>query len=174
VTVIAVDGLYLRQPIPYRGFELAPGNRLDLDIAFGTTAVSRTLPVIDRFYPPSPNPLGEIVVDGESVSAPARFASPAAGLVPAWREALALPVTKQFRLNARRGGEYWIEGTINGEAFHHAGAAGGEAGGQAGRQHVHGAAPPALVMRRGAFQHLQFVNESYRLHPIHLHGMFFR
>jgi FtsP/CotA-like multicopper oxidase with cupredoxin domain len=29
-------------------------------------------------------------------------------------------------------------------------------------------------MRRGTFQRLQFTNESYRLHPIHMHGMFFR
>jgi FtsP/CotA-like multicopper oxidase with cupredoxin domain len=34
--------------------------------------------------------------------------------------------------------------------------------------------PPALTMRQGSFHRLQFVNESYRLHPIHLHGMFFR
>ena len=33
------------------------------------------------------------------------------------REGLALPVTKQFRLNARRGGEYGIEWTINEQAF---------------------------------------------------------
>ena len=32
--IIAVDGLYLRAPIPARGFELAPGNRLDLDVTF--------------------------------------------------------------------------------------------------------------------------------------------
>jgi FtsP/CotA-like multicopper oxidase with cupredoxin domain len=33
VAVIAVDGLYLRQPIRYDGFEIAPGNRLDLDVS---------------------------------------------------------------------------------------------------------------------------------------------
>ena len=79
--------------------------------------------------------------------------------MPVWREALAaVPVTKQFRLNARRGGEYGIEWTINEQAF-------------AGHAH---AGPPALSMRQGTFNRLQFVNESYRLHPIHMHGMFFR
>jgi FtsP/CotA-like multicopper oxidase with cupredoxin domain len=29
--VIAVDGLYLPSPVPANGFELAPGNRLDID-----------------------------------------------------------------------------------------------------------------------------------------------
>src|SRR5581483_11410450 len=49
VQIIAVDGLYLRQPIPYRGFELAPGNRLDLDITL-PAGWSGVVPVIDRFY----------------------------------------------------------------------------------------------------------------------------
>ena len=60
VRIIAVDGLYLREAIPYRGFELAPGNRLDLDIRFGAVA-SGIQPVVDRFYEPRPNPLADIV-----------------------------------------------------------------------------------------------------------------
>ena len=52
--------------------------------------------------------------------------------------------TKQFLLNARRGGEHGIEWTINDAAF-------------AGHDH---AAPPALTMRAGTFQHLQFTNLS--------------
>jgi len=157
VKIIAVDGLYLRQPIAYNGFELAPGNRLDLDITFAA-ASSGLLPVVDRFYARQPNPLAEIVVDGIAPAAMARFASPARAHVPAWHEALAQPVTKQFRLDARRGGEHGIEWTINEQAF-------------AGHAHE---APPALTMKQGTFQRLQFTNRSYRLHPIHLHGMFFR
>jgi FtsP/CotA-like multicopper oxidase with cupredoxin domain len=156
VSIIAVDGLYLREAIPYRGFELAPGNRLDLDIRFGA-ATSGISPVVDQFYDRMPNHLADIVVDGIAPS-PRQFPSPAHARVPAWRDALALPVTKQFRLNARRGGEHGIEWTINEQAF-------------AGHHH---AAPPALTMQAGSFQRLQFTNQSYRLHPIHLHGMFFR
>jgi FtsP/CotA-like multicopper oxidase with cupredoxin domain len=155
--IIAVDGLYLRQPIPYAGFEIAPGNRVDLDITFAAAA-SGVQAVVDRFYPQRPNPLAEIVVDGIAPSPPGPFPSPAHAHVPAWREALAQPVTRQFRLNARRGGEYGIEWTINEQAF---------------PGHAHDS-PPALTMRRGTFQRLQFTNESYRLHPMHLHGMFFR
>jgi FtsP/CotA-like multicopper oxidase with cupredoxin domain len=156
VKIIAVDGLYLRAPIPYRGFELSPGNRLDLDVT-APPAANGVFSVVDRFYPSQPNPLADIVVDG--LPAPDRpFASPAHAHVPAWREALAVPVTKQFRVNARRGGEHGIEWTFNDQAF-------------AGHAH---AGPPALTMRRGTFQRLQFTNESYRLHPIHMHGMFFR
>ena len=67
VRIIAVDGLYLREAIPYRGFELAPGNRLDLDIRFGA-AVSGMQPVVDRFYEQQANRLGDIVVDGIGAS----------------------------------------------------------------------------------------------------------
>jgi len=160
VQIIAVDGLYLRQPIPYTPFEIAPGNRLDLDIT-APSGSSGTFTVTDRFYPPMPHDLASIVVDDLAPAAPA-FPSPAHAHVPVWREGLAVPVTKQFRLNARQGGEYGIEWTINDQAFHHHDGMG------------HAMPPPALTMRRGAFQRLQFVNDSYRLHPIHLHGMFFR
>jgi FtsP/CotA-like multicopper oxidase with cupredoxin domain len=30
-----------------------------------------------------------------------------------------------------------------------------------------------LTLARGSWARLRFVNASYRLHPIHLHGMFF-
>jgi FtsP/CotA-like multicopper oxidase with cupredoxin domain len=160
VQIIAVDGLYLRQPIPYTPFEIAPGNRLDLDIT-APSASSGTFTVTDRFYPPMPHDLATIVIDDLAPAAPA-FPSPAHAHVPVWSEGLAVPVTKQFRLNARQGGEYGIEWTINDQAFHHHDSMG------------HAMPPPALTMRRGAFQRLQFVNDSYRLHPIHLHGMFFR
>jgi FtsP/CotA-like multicopper oxidase with cupredoxin domain len=168
VQIIAVDGLYLRQPIPYRGFELAPGNRLDLDITF-PASFSGIVPVTDRFYAERPWSLAEIAIDGAAPAADA-FPSPAHGRVPAWKDALSLPVAKQFRLNSRRGGDYGIEWTINDQAFtHHDGAAH-----EHGAGHKHEDAAPAFVMEQGRFQRLQFTNESYRLHPIHLHGMFFR
>jgi FtsP/CotA-like multicopper oxidase with cupredoxin domain len=156
VQIIAVDGLYLRQPIPYSGFEIAPGNRLDLDVT-APAAASGVQPVVDRFYPAQPHPLADIVIDGVGPETHA-FPSPAHAHVPVWRGALAQPVSKQFRLSSRRGGEHGIEWTINDQAF-------------AGHAH---AGPPALTMQQGTFQRLQFINESYRLHPIHMHGMFFR
>jgi FtsP/CotA-like multicopper oxidase with cupredoxin domain len=172
VQIIAVDGLYLRRPIPYTGFEIAPGNRLDLDIT-APSASSGAFTVTDRFYPPMPNDLATIVIDDIAPAAPA-FPSPAHAHVPVWREGLAVPVTKQFRLNARQGGEYGIEWTINDQAFHHDDGAHGAPGHEGAMDMGHEMAAPALTMRQGAFQRLQFVNDSYRLHPIHLHGMFFR
>lgn len=154
--IIAVDGLYLARPIDARGFELAPGNRIDVDLRFSDSE-SKRYDIVDRFYAPQPHRLGSIVVDGVS-DARVDFPSPASRRVPAWTEGLVAPVAAVFRLNARRGGEHGIEWTINDKAF-------------AGHDH---AAAPALTMRAGRFVHLQYVNESFRLHPIHLHGMFFR
>jgi FtsP/CotA-like multicopper oxidase with cupredoxin domain len=153
--IIAVDGLYLREPIPLQGFEMAPGNRVDIDIVV-REAVSRVFPVVDYFRPRRPNQLASIVVDDVGPAAPA-FPSPARARVPAWREGLMVPVTKEFRLNARQGGEYGIEWTLNDEAF-------------AGHDHAHA----ALTLKRGAFARVRFVNDSFRLHPMHLHGMFFK
>jgi len=156
--IIAVDGLYLARPIPLGRFELAPGNRLDLDITLPAGPASRSLPVIDRFYEERTNHLADIIIDGATDRPVPAFASPAHARVPAWSAGLSIPVTKEFRLDARRGGSYGIEWTINNEAF-------------AGHAH-HG--PPMLTLERGGWVRLRFVNASFRLHPIHLHGMFFR
>ena len=152
--VIAVDGLYLRAPIPLDRFELAPGNRLDLDLtAPGTT--SRAVTVVDRFTR-RPNRLAELQLDGGTN--PPRFPSPARAHVPSWSQGASTPVTEEFTLDARRGGPLGIEWTFNDRAF-------------AGHEHHH---DPAIVLTRGAWTHLRFTNRSARLHPIHLHGMFFK
>ncbi len=154
--IIAVDGLYAARPVDARNFELAPGNRIDLDLRL-SDATSARYDVVDRFYAAQPNRLASIVVDGIVDAAPP-FASPAHAQVPRWASGVRAPIAQTFRLNSRRGGEHGIEWTINDRAF-------------AGHDH---AAPPAMVMQADRFVHLQFVNESFRLHPIHLHGMFFR
>lgn len=152
--IIAVDGLYLRAPIPLERFELAPGNRLDLDIA-ATGATSQVVTVTDRFTA-RPNRLAEIEVDGGT--APPAFPSPARAHVPTWEAALAAPLTQELRLGARRGGPLGIEWTFNDIAF-------------AGHEHAHA---PLISLTQGTWAKLRFTNTSGRLHPIHLHGMFFK
>lgn len=149
--VIAVDGLYAREPFPLDHFEIAPGNRVDLDLVIPATAALE-VPVVDRFWPSSPNPLASIRSDGDPV-VPTKFSSPAHGKVPRYLDALTAPVDVQFHLNARRGGPFGIEWTINGRAF---------------PDHAH--VPLAL----GRWSRVRFMNASARIHPIHLHGMFFR
>ena len=154
--LIAIDGMYLREPLDPAGLEIAPGNRVDLDITF-SAASSERFPILDRFSAQRPNLLAEIVVDGVA-STQATFPTLARAHVPRWSAALATRVDHEFRLNARRGGPLGIEWTINDQAF-------------AGHEHDH---PAMVTFKQGTFQHLRFTNESFRLHPIHLHGMFFR
>jgi FtsP/CotA-like multicopper oxidase with cupredoxin domain len=152
--IIAVDGLYTAMPLLLERFELAPGNRVDLDVI--VTGGARSIEVIDSFYPSRTNRLAQIDVDG-TVTTPA-FPSPAKTRVPTWPNVLDTPVFHDFRLNVRRGGALGLEWTIDNVAF-----AGHD-------KHEH----PALDLVRGELTHLKFTNESARLHPIHLHGMFFK
>ncbi len=149
--VIAMDGLYAREPFQFDRTEIAPGNRVDLDIAL-PGAVALDASVVDRFWPSAPNTLATIRADGAPVPTPA-FASPARARVPQYTGALSVAPAAQFFLNARQGGAFGIEWTINGHAF---------------PDHAHVALP------LGRWHRVRFLNQSTRLHPIHLHGMFFR
>jgi FtsP/CotA-like multicopper oxidase with cupredoxin domain len=157
--VIAVDGLYTARPLTLDRLELAPGNRLDLDIRFTAAQRGKTFTIVDRFTR-RPLELATIVVaDVEPVSA-ATFPSPAAQHVPRWHDAAALAPNLEYRLNARRGGDLGIEWTMNDVAFTHADHA---------AQH-----PPSGSLALGQFSKVRFVNQSARIHPMHLHGTFFR
>jgi FtsP/CotA-like multicopper oxidase with cupredoxin domain len=155
--VIAVDGLYTREPLDPRGFELAPGNRIDLDVTIRAADRGRSIAIVDRFTR-NPIPLATIRVLDEVVRTP-RFAAPSNPRVPHWTSATTAPVDVEYRLNARRGGEYGIEWTINDRAF-------------AG----HGQSPagPFEQLEAGRWHRIRFVNESFRLHPMHVHGQFFK
>ncbi|MEO6027256.1 MAG: multicopper oxidase domain-containing protein, partial [Candidatus Binatia bacterium] len=83
--------------------------------------------------------------------------SPAHAYVPEWREGLSVPPTQSFVLNAERGGPFGIAWTLNGVA-----ATGDHA-------HHHGGHLPL-----GRFARVRFENASFRLHPMHTHGMFFK
>jgi len=154
VDIIAVDGLYLRKPIPLERFELAPGNRLDLDIT-STGNTSRVITVMDRFFAQRPNRLAELQLDGGDQ--PPSFPSPARARVPSWADGLEAPIAKSFALDARAGGPYGIEWMFDGKPFE-------------GHDHAH----VGLSLVRGVWARLQFANATARLHPIHLHGMFFK
>jgi len=155
--VIAVDGMYAARPLHPAGFELAPGNRLDVDITVPAARRGQRLVVSDVFTGGRIR-LAEVQVTDEVVDTP-QFPSPAAARVPAWRDGLAAPVRAEFKLNARTGGPLGIEWTINGEAFDH-------------ESHTIAHAPRELPYRE--WSKVRFTNESFRLHPMHIHGLFFK
>ena len=79
---------------------------------------------------------------------------------PDWHAARALAPDLTYELAARRGGPHGIEWTLNGEAMRD---------GPRGHGHDH-----SDGVALGAFVKIRFVNASARLHPMHLHGQFFR
>lgn len=155
--IIAVDGKYLSRAIDLDRFELAPGNRVDLDLQVDVAASAR-FEVVDRFSARRPNRLASIEIDGVLDSRQS-FPSPANARVPAWRGYERAKIDQEINLDAASGGPFGLEWRFNGVA--HA-------------AHDHHQHAPLMVMEEGVFHRLRFINKSFRLHPIHLHGMFFR
>ncbi len=150
--VIAVDGMYTERPLDPAGFVLAPGNRLDLDIRFSDEQQGELFAVVDQFSSRRSYQLASIRVDGEPVVTP-QFASPAQAKIPAWKDGVSTPVHTEFVLNARRGGKLGIEWLINNRPYADY-------------------KPTSLVA--GQWHRLRFTNSSGRLHPMHIHGQFFK
>jgi len=149
--VIAVDGMYARQPLRADGFELAPGNRLDLDVTIPLNAAGRSFPIIDRFTR-RPFLLATLRVEGAAVQTPT-FAPPSNPRVPIWSRAADLATDVTYVLDARRAGEHGIQWTINGVPW---------------GEHTVTELPHAKWTR------VRFQNDSARLHPMHIHGQFFK
>lgn len=152
--VIAVDGKYTREPFPLSRFEMSPGNRLDLDITFDQ--VSELIPVVDHFSSRRQTQIASIVVDGEPMGTPT-FDPPVAPVVPRWEQGTRVPIHHDYRMNARAGGEHGIEWSFDNQPFT--------------GHHDH---KVSMDLVRHRFHRVRFSNDSARLHPIHMHGTFFR
>ncbi len=151
--VIAMDGMYTARPLPATGIELAPGNRVDLDITIpaGVTEEPTEFTITDRFTR-RPIHLATIRVSGAPVTTPT-FAPPSNPRVPTWEGSRELEVDHTYELDARRGGPHGIEWMINGEVW--------------------GAHTPTQLPA-GRWVRVRFTNLSARIHPMHIHGQFFR
>lgn len=147
--VIAVDGMYTRRPLAMTGFDLAPGNRLDLDLVIPPDAAGRTLTFVDRL---TRRVLARLRVEGPSVETPA-FAAPANPSIPVWAAAAEQAVDVTYVLDARLGGPHGIQWTINGRPW--------------GEHEV-------TRLAEGRWVRIRFRNDSARLHPMHIHGQFFK
>jgi FtsP/CotA-like multicopper oxidase with cupredoxin domain len=165
-SVIAVDGMYAARPLSANSLELAPGNRVDLDITIAAEQRGQRLPIYDGAARGHHHARGEPiawirVVDGGVIQTPS-FASPARAVIPSWEEGAALPPDLTYILSASghgRGmgmgmgmmsGTQWL---INGHAF---------------------PADQIEQLPMGRWAKIRFVNSSQRLHPMHLHGQFFK
>lgn len=151
-TVIAVDGMPVQEPFPLQSFLVAPGNRIDVDIIIPKSAAGKTLAVADNFSD-TPSPLAFLQVAAKTAVATPNFPPPKAKHFPHWEAALDAPVAHEFLLNATRGGPYGITWSIDQHSGHET---------------------SIFDLQASRFQRLRLTNQSYRLHPMHLHGQFFR
>ncbi len=155
--IIAVDGMYVRESVDFGNLELSPGNRIDLDITIPKDAGDKTFVLTDTFGRSKIN-LASIRVSGNVIDTP-EFPIPTNKKVPNWSGADEINIDKEYRLNARRksgsgtGMMGGIEWTINGKAY-----------------------PDydPYTFKYAKFNTMRFTNESSRLHPMHLHGQFFK
>ena len=147
---VAVDGMKASQEFNPQGFELSPGNRIDVIVSIPENGQDLTYLIRDTFTR-NANTLLSVVVGGDIV-APTKETMKMA-YIPDWSEAAKLEPDKEYLLNAKRSMGKGIEWTINGKAF-----------------------PDydPITLKYNTFNKIRFTNQSSRLHPMHLHGQFFK
>lgn len=150
--VIAVDGRPVSKFFSFDRFILSPGNRVDLDITIPADASGKRFFLKDHFTQ-QPYILGVIKVENDSPHAPPEFEPPlASDFLPA-QLFEKMDVSKTWDLSAVRGGKYGIGWTMNHRLWPDADKA---------------------DFKMGKPVKIRFTNSSGRLHPMHIHGAFFR
>ena len=150
--IIAVDGKPVSQILTYHGFDLAPGNRIDLDITIPAEARGQSFVVEDEFTR-NRTPLASIKVkDVQPVEAQTFKPPTAENFIPAKIFDNISPV-KTWDLDAIRGGRYGIGWAMNRLLWPNS---------------------DKTDVQIGQPQKIVFKNNSPRLHPMHIHGTFFR
>lgn len=158
---IAMDGLLVDTTFPADGIEIAPGNRVDVDVTIPATATG-TFTIADSFTGIDPIPLVTLEISGDPVDPP-RFEPPTSP-VPDWSAAAEWAPNGTFELTLI--GEETSEATgLAGDAVGvFSWAINGESWPEPGR----------YTSGLGTADKLRFVNDSGAFHPMHLHGQFFQ
>ncbi len=152
--VIAVDGMKVGEVFPAQGFELAPGNRVDVVLQIPDSMAQSSFTVYDTFTR-NRNSLFNITI-GDLTTTTFSGDLPVDSSFPDWSEANKLKPNAEYVLNARRTsgmGMMGIEWTINGQAYPNVNP---------------------ITLKHNEIQKIRFTNKSARLHPMHLHGQFFQ
>ncbi len=150
--VIAVDGRPVSKPFPYENFPISPGNRVDLDITIPSDSAGRTYFLKDRATR-NEFELGKISVrKGAAIPTPSFEVPLLSDFIPADKFAN-LEVNKTWDLNLIRGGKYGIGWAMNQKLWPDADKA---------------------KFKIGQPVKITFKNSSNNLHPMHIHGVFFR
>ncbi len=146
--LIAFDGLTVGEVSDAEGLVLAPGNRADVDITMPTTPGLYT---VNDVFAGTPQPLAAIAVEGDTAEASPLEPTTNDG-VPDWTAAAEAPIDDElvFETSQRDGEWVW---TINGEVF---------------GEHT------PIEVTEGEFTKIKLINQTHPMHPIHLHGQFFK
>lgn len=150
--VIAVDGRPVSEFFHFENFILSPGNRVDLDIAIPKNAGGKTYQLNDRFTRTDIILATINVLDRQAVQTPEFEPETVNNFIPA-SLFNGIPVTKTWHLNLIRGGKYGIGWAMNQKLWPEADS-------------VHFKMNEPVIIK--------FVNQTTRLHPMHIHGVFFR
>lgn len=143
-TLIAVDSLYVRDPSSADATLLSPGSRVDIDMVVPDEPGRYEL--FEDFSTQLVS-LATLVVSGDPVDTP-DFDPPRSDAVPEWSEGLDVDVDHEFVL-ALVGSEWQINGEVSMQG-------------------------DPTVIEPDRFTRIRFVNNSLRLHPMHIHGQFFK
>jgi len=150
--IIAVDGRPVSKVFPLTKFYLSPGNRIDLDVTIPKDAGGKTFILEDRF-PRNKYLLATLTVSNEPTVLPPTFTPQTAEeFIPA-KIFDNVAISKTWDLNAFRGGKLGIGWGMNKQLWPESDRA---------------------DLQLGQPQKVVFQNSSGRLHPMHIHGVFFR
>ncbi|PLX24507.1 copper oxidase [Candidatus Parcubacteria bacterium] len=148
--VIAVDGMKVADNFNLVNFDLAPGNRLDLDITIPDDFSGDSINAIDTFSKTTYK-LASLQVIPEFVDTP-DFDLPKNENIPNWTDAKDVEPNVVLDLDAIRQGMQ-IKWTINSQVFPDV---------------------ETITLESNKFNKILINNKSTRLHPMHLHGQFFK
>lgn len=149
VSLVAVDGMYLEEPMVYTDMDIAPGNRIDIEFI-----ATDNMTIHDTFWSPD-HLLANIIVEGEGIIP--RAAEYPTVHIPDWNneEIVAMRPDIEYELTGKQNhGSMVTHGwTLNGNAY-------GE--------------DVPFVITEDEVVKVRFNNTSGRLHPMHIHGQFFK
>lgn len=148
----AVDGLLASEVFNAEGFVLAPGGRIDVDITIPLNTTKKTFYVFDT-YTRNKRRLNRFKVLDEVAESTA-FKTPTTSSSIDWSEARKLDASHTYILNSRRGRDaFAINWLIDGVTM------------KEGKP---------ISLKKDTLQRVVFANNSFRIHPMHLHGQFFK
>lgn len=151
VNIIAVDGNKSAEFSKPQKFDLAPGNRIDVEI--NMPEKEAVFNVTDTFTGRK-NTIAEIKTTGENIQAPQKRIKENENIKKI-NNAIDLPVDYEYEFDGgmgmmRRGGLQW---TINGEAYPDV---------------------TTITYEKNGLYRISLKNNSANIHPMHLHGQFFK